>query len=147
MATKVLVPLTEEQQTKRLLFIGKCVDANIAFTNPTKFGVEQKITVQELANLNDNTLEQIYISTQKLINESTLGLKASSEPLKVSGILATDLLEFIKLTVENRNYNKWKQNQLKHKKQLEAELETMKSPSQKKRDIQNQLKELASLSE
>lgn len=135
------VALTAEQNTQRLLFIGKCVDENLTIPNYTKFGVNQPMTVQELASSSDKTLEGIYVSIQKQQNEAGLGLKAS-KPLEISGIPAQQWLDYIKLTVQNREYQTYKKDAAKKLATVKAELETMKSPSQKKKDLQNKLKEL-----
>lgn len=136
-----ILPLTAEQNTARLLFIGKCVDTNAVLPNSTKFGVSQPLTVQELTQLNDKTLNQLYINIQKQISEETLGLKANKNFL-ISGIAGSEWLQFIELTVKNREYLQYKSKVAAEKAKLETELDGMKTPSQKKRDIQKRLAEL-----
>jgi hypothetical protein len=134
--------LTQEQNIKRLLFIGKCVDTNAVLPNSTKFGVSQPLTVQELAQLNNKTLEQLYVNIQKQVNEAGLGFKASKEPLTISGFLATEWMEFIQLTVQNRDYVQYKNKLAAQKAAIQSELEGMKTPSQKKKELQKKLAEL-----
>lgn len=135
-----VIALTTEQNTQRVLFIGKCVDTNAVLPNSTKFGVSQPLTVQELSQLNDKTLEQVYINIQKQSNEVSLGF--NKEPLKISGFPAQEWLEFIQLTVKNRAYVQYKNKVKAEKAALLSELEGMKSPSQKKKDLQKKLAEL-----
>lgn len=135
------IALTAEQNTKRLLFIGKCVDENLTIPNYTKFGVEQRLTVQDLSVSSDKTLEGIYVAIQKQVNESSLGLKAS-KTVEISGVPATEWLDFIKLTVQNREYKVDKATKKAEAQKLQAELDTMKSPTQKKRELQKKLDEL-----
>lgn len=135
------VALTQEENNARLFFIGKCVDENLTIPNYTKFGVTQPMTVQELTSSSDKTLESIYVSIQKQQNEASLGLKAS-KPLEISGISAQVWLDFIKLTVQNREYVAYQKQKAKEVNAVKAQLESMKSPSQKKKELQKLLAEL-----
>jgi len=137
-----VLPLTAEQNTTRLLFIGKCVDTNAVLPNNTKFGVSQPLTVQDISQLNNKTLEQLYINIQKQVNEAGLGFKATKEPLQISGLPATEWMNFIQLTVQNREYLQYKSKITAEKAKLQTELEGMKTPTQKKKDLQKKLAEL-----
>ena len=136
-----VLPLSQEQNTKRLLFIGKCVDENLTIPNYTKFGVNQPMTVQDLSAASDSTLKGIYIAIQKQVNESTLGFDNTKEVV-ISGIPANDWLEFIKFTVKGREYKVYQSELFNEKLKSSQELDSMKSPSQKKRDLQKRLTEL-----
>lgn len=136
------IALNEQENSARLLFIGKCVDENLALPNLAKFGVTQLMTVQDLVNANISTLQEIGKSIKKQMADYDPEFSSSNDGLYIKGVRAEEWIGFIKSTIRKKEFDAWKRSQLNKAKAIKAELETMKSPSQRKKDLQKQLAEL-----
>lgn len=134
--------LTPEQQTARLLFIGRCVDGNITLPNASKFGVSQPMTVQDLSNSNTATLQKVGQALEKLQAEKGSGRFAQKTTPTTGGIPINEWMDFIELTLINKEALEEEANTAAEIKQLQRELDSLDSPEERKQKVRARLTEL-----
>lgn len=142
--TKKIIPLTKEQNDARLLFIGKCVDENVLLPTLLKFGVTEAKTVQDLSSANVQTLQNVGKQIKKQLADFDPEFSSDNSTLKISGIDAEKWVEFIKFTIRKKQHESLVRESAGKIAKIQEELETMKSPSERKEELQKRLADLQS---
>ncbi len=137
--------LTNEEVTRRLLFIGKCVDTNATIPDTTRFGVARNLTVQDLNNRNTDTLKNIGRALKKIQTESGDDEFGNEEETKISGIPISEWIDYIKLTTTKKLQDQVNQIRDTKIKALQRELEQYKTPGEKRAELERELVALGAI--
>ena len=138
MATEAL---TAEENIKRLMFIGNCVDQNHSLPATRGIGLTVQMTVQEIANSTTTTLRSLGKQLKKTIENSDAEFDNVDEPV-LGGVKVKDWVEFFKLTIRHKEHAA----EVKAKKAkisaLKSQYDDLKTPEEKRADMKKQLEAL-----
>lgn len=139
--------LTSIQQHDFDSFIIKCVTRNAVLPHSVRLGLTQRYTIQELVHMNAKSLEDIGDQLD-IVNKKHGGSRfRKKDNLEIplgSGIKVDEWLNFIEIAIiraESKEQKKQKEDEIKH---LEKQLEELKTPDEKKAELQDRLAQLKS---
>lgn len=133
--------LSSEEENKRLLFIGRCVDRDICLPANNRFGVTTKLTVQQLSNSSVDTLQGIGRSITVAIAGHDPEF-SDSEVLKVGGIAAQDWVDFIRLNIRRAKWRAFAAKQRSLISSLKADIAAAETPEERRLKAEAQLAQL-----
>lgn len=137
------VKLTNEEQNTRYTFIGKCVDKGINFPSNNKFGVVGAMSVQDLCTSNIKTLQDVAIKIKREQDGHDPEFSGTEE-LKINGILASEWLTFMRLTIRKKNWDAYASKMRTDKRVLQSAIDAAKTPEELRKEAQQKLNEIGS---
>jgi hypothetical protein len=136
---------TEEQQKLYDAFILKCVTKNASIPHSARMGVERKYTVQELIQLDPNTLKAIGKQIETAANRhggSRFEKESRFQVPAGSGIFGEEWLDFIELVIVRKESAQAAQEQADRIKELEAFIHKSKDTKELRAEAEEELKRL-----
>jgi len=132
------IALTAEEKKWRYEFIGKLTDRNITYPSTNKFGAMGTMTVQDLCNSNVETLQRIAKAIKKLEVDHDPEFDGAEE-LKIGVIKASEWLQFLKLTIRKKNWNKLMSGRRTEIENLRAQIAQAKTPDELRKEAEAKL--------
>ena len=134
------VKLTPAENEIIVKFIGNAVLSNETF--PSRTLGQNKLTVQELVNFSIPSLENYGEFIEKSANQNGSSFKSKKGPVKFGNVLATDLITFLHLTIQFKEYEAYVRklkNELEDTNQFLADAESPEEKRAKALEKKNQL--------
>lgn len=139
--------LTEQEEKTLFTFVGRAVIKNAKFPLlSNRVGSSSYVTIQEIVNSSEETIRNMGKFLNKLINESDSEFDEDSKEVSFSGIKAVELKENLKLILKLKKYKNEISKARKLKSQLMLERDALKTPEERKQELDKELKELELIS-
>lgn len=136
---KGVIALSQDELNWHRDFVYACVMDNVRLYSPAKFGRELKYSIQELIHENVATLKTIGTQLERVIKDAGSSEFSSEGPLKINGVEGSKWVNFLKLQIRLTKVQEDAEEKAQQIKTLEAQLEDLKTPEEKKGDLQRQL--------
>jgi len=133
--------LTEQEENKRILFVGNAVDKNYVLPTNTSFGVAKGMTVQELSNSTIFTLQEIGAAINKSIDGWDSEFSTTPEPM-LGKLPASEWVSFIRLTIKKKKFEAAEAARLKEIESLKSEIGSLATVKEKRKAAEAKLAEL-----
>ena len=138
-------PLAPEELNKYHHYIVDLVKGNVVLRSSARFGRELNMTAQDIVHSNVATLRQIGSQIEKVSKDAGSSEFSSEGPFKISGIPASDWVEFLKLQIRVTKVQEDEANKKFRIKELAAQIDDLKTPEEKRKSLEAEYNALLGL--